>query len=118
MEVEEEACCGRTWRVSHEKAWRVVVKRNEKVMNVLVAVVVEGPLGLLEVGVEHLHVTEAAGGTEVLAVIGLGWEAEGQSGFVGVEGSEQRDWSLEEEAGVPVCQVEVGEVQLLCAPPF
>lgn len=104
--------------MSHEKAWRMVVKQNEKVMSVLVAVVVEGRLGLLEVGVARFHVMEAAGGKGVLAVVGLGWEAGGQSGLVGVEGSEQNDWSLEEEAGVPVCQAEVVEVQLLCSPPF
>lgn len=115
---EEEAGCGRTWRVSREKVWRVVVKRNE-VMSVPVAAVVEGRLGLLEAGVARLHVVEEAGGTGVLAVVGQGWEAGGQSGLVGVEGLEQRDWSPAAEAGVPVCQVEVVEVQhLLCSPPF
>lgn len=105
--------------MSHKKVWRMVVKRNEKVMSVLVAVVVEGRLGLMEVGVARLHVLEEAGGTGVLAVTGQGLEAGGQSGLVGVEGLEQRDWSPAEEAGVPVCQVEVAEVQqLLCSPPF
>lgn len=108
---EEEAGCGRTWRVSREKVWRVVGKRNEKV-----EAVVEGRLGLLEVGVARLHVVEEAGGTGALAVTGQGWEAGGQSGLVGVEGLEQ---SPAEEAGVPVGQVEVVEVQqLLCSLPF
>lgn len=103
--------------MSREKVWRVVVKRNE-VMSVPVAAV-EGRLVLLEAGVARLHVAEEAGGTGALAVIGQGWEAGGQSGLVGVEGLEQRDRSPAAEAGVPVCQVEVVEVQqLLCSPPF
>lgn len=103
---------GKTSRVGHEKTLRVEVRGSEEEQSVLVAAAAVDRLGLLGVGVEGLHEM-----VELLAAT-VGWEAGGQSDFVGVEGLEQRGWSPAEKAGAPVCQGEVVEVQsLLCSPP-
>ena len=109
MLVEEVACCGRTLGVRRKKASRMVVTEG---VSVLVAAEVVR-LGLSEVGVAHLHVVDVAEGMHFPAVTGLGWEAGRQSDLLGVEGLEQRDWILAEEAGDPVCQVGVVVVQEL-----
>lgn len=101
MAAEEEAGCERALEVAH------------KVQSVLLAEVVGDHFCLLEVVVvERLHVLELVERVEVLAVTGLEWEAEVLNGLGEVEGLGQRDWSLAEEAGALVCQVEVEVVQL------
>lgn len=80
--------------------------------------VAEGHFGLLEEAVVKLHEMEVAEGVGFLVVNDLGLEAGGQSALVGVEGLEQRGWTLAEEGGAPVCQVEEEVQQLICSPPF
>lgn len=96
------------------------MRASEEVLGVLVAVVgVDLPLGcVLEAEVAGLHGVEEAGGIQLHVVVGQGWEAGGQSDLVGVEGSEQRDWSLAERGEAPVCQVEAAVVVHQLSPPF
>lgn len=102
MAAEEEAGPGRTLDVA------------EKVQSVLVAEVVEGHLCLMEaVGVERLHVLELVERLGALAVTGQGWEVGGRNGHVEAVGLGQTDWSLAEEAGALVFQVEAEEVHQL-----
>lgn len=95
---------------------KVVVKGSERVKCVKVVEVVEDHLGLLEVGVVGLHVTEEAVRTGSL-LTGLEQEAKVQNGIVKVEEPGHRNPAPEGEA--PVCPVgEVGVQRHLCSSPF
>lgn len=108
--VEEEVGC-ETLRVL-----KVVVKRSERMKCVKVVEVVEDHLGLLEVGVVGLHVTEEAVGMGSL-LTGLELVAKVQNGLVEVEELGHRNPAPEGEA--PVCLVGEVDVQKhLCSAPF
>lgn len=107
MAVEEEVGC-ETLRVL-----KVIVRRSERAKRVEE---VEDHLGLLEVGVVHLHVTVEAVGTGSL-LTGLEREAKVQDGLGEVEEPGHRN--LAPEGGAPVCLVGEVEVQKhLCSSPF
>lgn len=91
--VGEVACYGRT----------LMVGASEELQSGMVVGEEADRLCLMEEE-EHPHGMEVAG--EAGCLVGPGWGAGGQCDFVEVEGLEQRDWSLAQEAEAPVCQVE------------
>lgn len=72
-----------------------------------------GPLGLMEAEVAGPHVVEVELESGSPAGIDLGAVVEGRSDLEGAEGLERKTQSRAEEAGLPVCHVEVVEVQQL-----
>lgn len=107
MAVGAEEARGKTWEARREETSKM-----EEVELVMVGVA-EDRFDFLEEAVVNLHEMEVAVGVGLLAVNILGLEAGGQSDLVGVEGLEQRGWTLAEEGGTPVCQVEEVEVHQL-----